>query len=195
MQTYEAMSGEHLDRAAERLVLIAKTHNDEATMRFNGIDLLAKPDSTHEGIVAKFNRETEARSEAYHNSPEGRAAAKDAEERRRAAQQTHDALMLQLPKLDFSDRGAVLDWLVAMQPASDHSGVVVRSKIIVLAFGAHGFKAGDNCGTEFKATDSNNVFRWIVGQALSCLKEMGAIHVILLKFAGEWKAKFHTVES
>lgn len=77
-----------------------------------------------------------------------------------------------------------------MQEPSDHAGVILRRETIVSAFERRGFKAGENCGADYKPDDRSNMFRYLVGQALSGLKDGPAIHPILHKFAAEWREQF-----
>lgn len=184
----EFMGGCRIEEAARQLVMAAAEHGS-AVGAFNDIDLVATAESTAEDIVADYDAQRYARAEAFRKSPEGIATARAAEQRRTDLQQQHDALMRDLPSLDFKDEVAVLDWLCAMQGPSDHIGVIKRSDTIVATFRHHGFEPGVNCGADFRKGDRDNEFRWLVGQALDTL-ETCAIHGIIPKFAAEWKGKF-----
>lgn len=181
--------GTHIDRAAEMLVAAAIEHG-AARGSFNEIELAASRNATPSEIVRLYHEECEARTEAYRKSPEGIAAAKRSDDERAALQQKHDALVARLPRLDFGDQVAVLDWLCQMQEPSDRNGVLVKRKTIVAAFEKRGFEAGANCGKDYRPGDRENMFRYLVGQALDGLKNGPAIHGILHKFVGEWKAQF-----
>ena len=189
MQTIDFLGGEHIASAAAKLVEAAKAHG-AAKGKFNDIELIAKPDSSPDDLVAYFERECAARSEAYRNSPEGKEAAKASNDCRASLQAKHDALMDCLPALDWKNDVAVLDWICAMQEPSDHVGVISRRETIVSAFERHGFKAGANCGKNYRDGDRENTFSYLVGQALSGLKEGPAIHSIIHKFASEWHTRF-----
>lgn len=188
MRTIEFMPGTRVDEAAAELVHVAEKYG-EAQGSFNQIMLTAKRDTAPEDIVEYFHRESAARAEAWRNSPEGKAY-----EARRVAdvatnQAVHDRLVAQLPELDFGNPVSVLNWLCAIQGATDHAGVSVNKAAILEAFTAHGFTPGANCGADFRADDSDNVFRWLVGQALDGLQHV-AIHGVIHDFAAGWKAKF-----
>jgi hypothetical protein len=183
------LAGTHISDAAKQLAAAAQEHG-EATGSFNGIALWAGAGTTAEEIVADFAKRQTAAAEAYRNSPEGKKAEADREDRRARAQAEHDRLMRRLASLDMSDDVAVLDWLCAMQAPSDHVGVIVRRSTIVSKFEAAGYAAGANCGKDYKPGDRANTFRYLVGQALDGLKNGPAIHPIIHKFAGEWKSQF-----
>jgi hypothetical protein len=183
-------AGCHIAAAAKMLVdAVAKT-GEPVQGKFNDILLIADASSTPDGIVAFFDQQREIRAEEYRNSPEGKRAEQEAEERRSRLQQTHDSLMRKLPSLDMHDQVAVLDWLCQMQEPSDHIGIILRRTTIVSAFEKAGFVANANTGKAYKADDRENNFRYLVGQALAGLKDGPAIHSILHKFTKEWREKF-----
>jgi hypothetical protein len=183
-------AGTHIDMAAKMLVDAVTKEGVPVQGKFNDILLIADTASTPDGIVAFWDQQSAIRAEEYRNSPEGKRAQAEAEERRSRLQQIHDSLMRKLPSLDMSDDVQVLDWLCQMQEPSDHIGIIVRRSTIVSAFEKAGFVAGANTGKAYKADDRNNSFRYLVGQALSGLKDGPAIHSILHKFAKEWREKF-----
>lgn len=182
------LAGTHIGRAAEMLVKAA-AENGEATGSFNGIALWAGNGTTAEQIVSDFEKRQAAAAEAYRSSPEGKRDEREADERRTAAQSKHDALMRKLPSLNMADDIAVLDWLCAMQEPSDRVGVIVRRDTIVSHFEKAGFIAGANCGKDYRDGDRDNMFRYLVGQAMDGLNGP-AIHSIIHKFAADWRKRF-----
>jgi hypothetical protein len=184
MKTLTFAAGSHIESAASALARSAPAEGE-----FNGIMLRAEFGETADAIVRRWEAESAARAKAYAESPEGIAAAAERDRERSDLQARHDALMRRLPSLDFKDDVSVLDWLCAMQGPSDYIGVIVRGETIIAAFEKHGFKPNANTGRAFRPEDRENVFRYLVGQALDGLQGP-AIHGIIHKFVGEWKAKF-----
>lgn len=182
------LAGSHITQAAKQLVAAAES--GPAFGHFNDIRLNAMPGATVESIVELFNDETVRRHGEYLKSPAGVAAADAREKGRSEAQAAHDGLMVRLRTLDFSNDVAVLDWLCAMQEPSDHVGVILRRQTIVSAFESRGFVESANCGADYKPGNRENMYRYLVGQALNGIKSGPAIHPILHKFVGEWKAEF-----
>ncbi len=182
-------AGTRIDDAAIMLVEAA-TRDGSASCSFNGVELTATPTSAPAAIVAEYDRVCLERQEAYRKSPEGIAATERANERRRALQDRHDALMDRLPGLFARDQVTIVDWLCAMQGPSDHIGVIVRRDTIVAAFAKHGYEPGMDCGADFKPDVQASVFRYLVGQALDGLTRGPAIHGVIHKFANEWKERF-----
>ena len=188
MHTVGFPAGMHIQGAAEQLVAAAAQHG-EAQGIFNEITLTAQRDTVPGALVDFYHQESERRAEEWRNSPEGRTATAKREADLQTAQETHDAKVRELATLDFKNDVEVLDWLCSIQDATDHVGVSVNKVKIINKFRAHGFDPNVNCGKHFKPDDRENVFRWLVGQALDGLQSV-AIHGIIHEFAADWKSKF-----
>ncbi len=95
MKTIDFTAGCHITEAAQQMMaelLNEKNHKagkiGDFSVKgdFNGITLVARKGSTVGSIVADFDTKMAAASEAYRNSPEGKRAARESEERTVAAQ-------------------------------------------------------------------------------------------------------------
>lgn len=159
---------------------------------FNGIRLEADGATTPNQIVATFDRMTAEQFKAWRESPAGIAAAERDNADRAEKQALHAALMDGLPMLDWSDCAAVLDWLCAMQPATDRIGVIIRKNIIAAEFAKRGLTPGMDVGPEYKAGVKFGEYRYLIGQALDGIVNGAIIHPILHKFVGEWKERWAT---
>ena len=191
MKTYEPMAGENVNTTAHEMVTLAMKTRDTVKAKFNGIELTATSNSTADGIVAYYGEESKRRSEMYRNSPEGKKAIQENEERKVAMQKKHDALMQQLPSLDFTNDVAVLDWFTQFQAPSEHIGVGKQLSVVLTTFASHGYHPNVNTGKDFDVNDRDNFARYVIGQALAGLAcEVGAIHKVFHKFADDWKKKF-----
>lgn len=194
MQTYTPTVGQTINRAAAEMIMLANKTNDTVMAKFNDIEIKANPcENEAVGVAtikAYYISESDCRAEAYRNSPEGKRAAAEAEDRKQKLQMKMDEAMSKLESLDFSDLVAVIDWLEEVRDPSDHIGVNTPSKEIVKFFGKHGFKPGVNCGKDFDGDSEENFAHWLIGQALDDLKSVGAIHQVFHKFADDWRQKF-----
>lgn len=184
MQTIEFSPGSHISDAVAALVAAAPAQG-----KFNDITIAADGTKTADEILAQWNADMEARRLAYEQSPEGVAARQQSDDERRGLQGRHDMLVQRLAHLDWKNDVSVLDWCCEMQAPSDRVGVIVKRQTIIAAFAANGFTPGMNTGKEYKDGDRNNMFRYLVGQALDGLQGP-AIHPIIHKFAAEWKTRF-----
>jgi len=191
MNTYEPMAGENVSTTAERMIALAKETKGSVRAKFNDIELTATEESTAENIVSDFQTKIAEASEKYRKSPEGQRSARESEERKEEAQRKADALMEQLPNLDFTNQEAVLDWICEFQDPSDHIGVVNDQGAVLKIFAEHGYQPGVNTGEAFNGEDRDNFAHYVVGQALDGLRgDVGAIHQVVHKFTDDWKKKF-----
>lgn len=191
MNTYEPMAGENVSTTAERMIALAKETKGSVRTKFNDIELTATEKSTAEDIVSNFQTKITEASETYRKSPEGQRAARESEERKDEAQRRADALMEQLPNLDFNNQEAVLNWICDFQDPSGHIGIVNNQGEVLKIFAEHGYQPGVNTGEAFNGEDRDKFARWVVGQALDGLRgDVGAIHQVVHKFTDDWKKKF-----
>lgn len=182
--------GSHLKDAATMLVEAVAGGAASAEGKFNDVTLKAVPGTTVAEILAAYDFAVEAAARAYRESPEGKARKAASEARLRNDQAEADLLLQQIDTLDFSNDVAVLAWLRRFQGPSDHVGVQANKLKVLAAFDRRGFCANENIGEAYREHDRENTFRYLVGQALSCLQSAGAIHGIFLTFHDRWLAKF-----
>lgn len=191
LHRYEPMAGENVSYTVERMVKIVNLTGDQCIADFNDIHLIVNPDDKYDDIVGFFRQECERRSVEYRESPAGKRAEREADERRQAAQTKLDQLMTQLSTLDFGDLTALVNWFDELQDPSDHIGVNLPWQQIVETFAQHGFTPGMNCGENFDEEDEANFAGYLIGQALDGLScEVHAIYQIYCKFAEDWRTKF-----
>ena len=105
----------------------------------------------------------------------------------RGRKQQADALMRQLPSLDFNNQEKILDWLCAFVVPCN---VVEDLQEVIGIFTSHGYEAGVNAGEAYKGEDKDNVARYIVGQALSSMRDEGFVPQVIEGFMTDWKTKF-----
>lgn len=188
--TMQATGGEHINSFAARMVARANKTREPISGVFNGIELTAEPGSDAAAVVRTFESEMDSRAKAYRQSPGGIAAAAKRAPEIVSRQKEYDALVGGLPGLDMANRPAVLRWLCRFQDAADDIGVTKHaSQAIIDHFARHGFVAGMNCGERHDKDNPENVFGWIVGQAMDGIARVGAPMGILHHFAEQWLAR------
>lgn len=174
--------------------MLAAMIDRPVTATFNDIPLYADKNTTPQDIVKQYETEMERKREEYRNSPQY-AIDREKEERRRSSMQmlydTKLAEILRWTDEDWSDLANVIDWLVAIQPTTDHIGIETDPNFIVNLFEQHGYKEGVNTGNDFQEEDKENYARYIIGQCMSCLESVGAIHPVTHSFVERWKEKFN----
>lgn len=85
MKKYEPLAGENISETAKKMVALANKSKDTVNAKFNDIELTAKPDSNADAIVKFYQTESSRRHEEWKKSPEGKRAAREAEEARKRA--------------------------------------------------------------------------------------------------------------
>lgn len=190
MQTHKPMPGTTIYEAAVEMISIANATGDTVMVDFNEVEITANPGDEPNSIVATYHERCNRRAEAYRNSPKGKRAAAEAEERKRSAQKTINEAMVELRALDFGSFAAVINWLDKICDPSDHIGVYVPRYEILSAFSENGFEPNVYCGEDHDGDNEEVVARWLIGQALGTLRDIGAIHPMISKFADDWRKKF-----
>lgn len=188
MVTIEPILGSHISDAVVLLVKAAGQHGS-ARMSFNDIEVIATAGEAQSDVLARWNKKFDDAHIAYLNSPEHAAHQKARDAEIAELQARHDDLVSDLSSLDWSSDVAVLDWICAVQPATDDVGVVKNKDAIINAFASHGFKPNEFAGDAYVAGDRNIEFRYLVGQALATLQAR-SIHGMILSFADRWRAKY-----
>jgi hypothetical protein len=140
----EVSAGEHITKAAERLVAAAKALNSAAEATFNDVRLVAYSCSSVGDVCQHYDDECTRRAMEWRLSPEGRAAAERDRAEVARMQARCDHLLRQLPSLDFANLSAVLDWVCAFRSASDRIGVNFSREEVVSTFARHGYYANMN---------------------------------------------------
>lgn len=187
---YATQPGQHISEAAREAIALAGRMQRSVRFKFNGVSLVVGGDDEPGAVVARFEAEMEAQHKAWKASLPGQAVEAERRSEIDRLQSTADDLAGRVDTLDFSDQGAVLDFLAALQPCSDRGGVTVQNAEIVAAFAAAGLTPNMDLHSPHLGVDRNVYFRWLVGQALDGLTSGPAIHGAFHKFADEWRAKW-----
>lgn len=190
MREHGFMAGEHIESAVRELVALANKYKEPVKADFNSVEIVAHPGDDPSELQAKWSADMDRKAEAYRDSPEGKRAAREAEERKQKLQAEADHVMSTLDELDFNDLGSVINWLEALRDPSDHIDVHFDRQRMLDAFADHGFKPSVYCGDEFDETDRETYARWLIGQALDNIQHVGTIHGVYHKFSKEWREKF-----
>ena len=184
MRNIELLPEETVSEVAERMVALAKDAKETITAKFNGIVLTADEGSTARDIVNRYFA-------THSGSPEAKSARREGEKLRREDRRKHDALMRQLPGLDFTDYAVLLDWLCELQLAAE-SSITMKgpTEKILATFTKHGYQPGVNTKKAYDGKDRENVARYIIGQALGGLQKGVGILNTIHGSTDDWKKKF-----
>lgn len=193
MRVYEPLWGTCIERAINKAIdMVNRSKSKKAIVLLFNSTIIKVSHKKHPKAIAKFyDNERKRQSAEYRNSPEGKLAAREAEEHKQHLQSVADEALIKLDNLDFSDMNAIIGWLKQIWDASDHIDVDVKPQQIVKIFERHGFKPSVNCGDDFNGDDEENFARYLIGQALNNLKQDGFIYPVFDRLANDWREKFN----
>lgn len=180
---YEPTPGGSVKTAIEEMIALAKESGVVVRARLNGIELRVTKDSTAEDTISDLKMRTAEAGDAYRKSTEKERLTREKEE-----QEKVDALIEQLPNLDFKDPEAVLDWIYEFQYPNNAE----KRRKVLEAFAEHGYQPNINTGKAFNGNDDDNFAHYVVGQMLVGLRgDVGpTFEVITKKLVEDWKKKF-----
>lgn len=184
MKTYDPLAGTHITTACKEAVRLAKESGDAVAFSFNGVDLVAMPDNTPEGLEHAWDIGMEANSRAYW-TPERL----EEKSRKEAA----DCLRLNehiaiLPHIDWRDANAVCRWLCEFESRA-FTHTPIDTAAILRTFAEHGYHPGENLKNAGESQEAwrarvgrDGAMRWVIGQALDGTRSVGCPHGMIHTF-------------
>lgn len=187
VETLETFAGERLFDVCDRAVVRADQRRSPVRIAFNGVAVIVQPGRHASSVEIEVHRLMDANAAAYRASPAGRKATADAQARLDSCQHEHDTLT-SMPIATLSE-AALMDWLARYTDAADHIGVKGRDTAAVAdALEAAGYKPGDACGLpEADYLNPRTMARYVVGQAIDCLRSGMGPHPVTHKFIDEYR--------
>lgn len=183
---YTPRCGTHIDDVSRIAWETANLDNCRVAFTFNGIDLTVEPTDNPDTAAKWYEAECKVRAAAYRASEAGRAAAAARVARLASAQKTLDALIADMG--DMSDPKRAVAFVRDLASVADDVGLVWNKKSVARRLKSAGWVASANRGNAFRADDRENVAGWIVGQALSMMRNGMPPHPMLADFAEKWLA-------
>jgi hypothetical protein len=189
--------GEMIGKYAERMIgrfnhLKEVNQNVEFQVKgdFNGVTLYVDENATVDSIVNDYHVGLEKNAEEYRKTDEYKIREKHREDETKRLQLEADAKIEEFKTLDKTNKVELLQWLSDFQEYSDRIDVHTDNRLILSELNALGYTSGMNCGVEFNGKDMDNFAGYIIGQCISCLERVGAIHQVVIKFVDDWKKEF-----
>lgn len=187
---YEPRLGDDFRTASLAAIVKATIYNTDVEMMFNETVVKFTKDTTVDQAWSTYNADIEERNRKWRASPEGQAAEQRAQARLRKSQEDHDECMRTLATVLEKGEAAILDWLVKFTDASDHIGVVGKDFARVSSLlELHGYVENDCLDLDKQEYENPNIMaRYIVGQAINCMKTLGmGPHPITSKFVADYR--------
>jgi hypothetical protein len=187
---YDSGRSRTVDDTVEGMIKLAEKTGKVVRGKHNGVSFTTENCSTVEDVLENWKESNDASLEEYYLSPEGKKNAREEKEQREKEQQKYDALVEQLPNLDFANYAAVLDWFCEIQGPSDRTGVVKDPEDIIIPFLEHGYHLHIDKKEGFME-DRDRYARNIVSNCLYGLRGRGGyVHPAIHSATNNWKKKF-----
>jgi hypothetical protein len=186
---YEPGFGTHILDACKGAVEMAKREGANVLFSFNEIELVAAPHVAPEEIVAAFRALTQKRYDEHKASPEGQREAQDRAEEIERKQTIHDLMVRRLRLTIQRSQDEILRWVRDFQEVSDDIGVKTDFPAVIALFEAAGYQANENTGLPRDHYNARPIMaRYIIGQAIACMKSGMPPHQITHTFVEKYFA-------
>lgn len=187
----ESPYGNTIKEIFEEMIKISKQKNVDVVSDFYDEELKVSKDSnlTAEDLYCNWLEKENERKVNYHNSDEYK---KDQEKEKEDIAQTQlemDKLEKELPNLDFSNQGFLLDWLCKYEK-NKWKGVNSDVNNDILIFNKNGYKIVTSSLDQKYLNDKDKSARFTIGQALYQMYTHGSPHSLINKNTQIWKDKF-----
>ena len=188
--TYEPSPGTRIETACDEAVNMAKQIGSTVRFKFNDVELTATPTTKPHSIVSEWQQESKRLSEKYRNSPQGRAAAKARTAEISRLKTQSEALLMSLSSILLSgSTDELMGWLKSFAPISDDVCVKFDTAAVAAKFEAAGFKENEGVGKKPEWFNTRNrMARYIIGQAINCLKRGMPPHPITVSFIEKYES-------
>ncbi len=176
MLAIEFAEGTAVNHAAIELARLASQHEESCTWIYEGVAMIAHPNSKPQDVLQKFWEEQERKAQI--------------EALMFASQSVIDGAMQRLENLDFTNLDELVMFFATLTEPSNHFGVTIDGQRIVETFTRHRFYMNCNTGQHFDKQDRENFARYLIGQGLGQLWRFKCIHKSYVQFAQQWRLQF-----
>lgn len=190
----DASIGASINQSLKECLVKARSSGVTVTLRnFNGVDVTVAPTATIEEVETVWQSAMDRIAEEYRNSPAGRKEAREAKERLKHSQHECDRLLAQLESYDdHPATDKIVAWVAEFSEYADHIGVkydmaALISKLEQFGYVANAHVAKSNREKKNVKNLSRQVMgEYIIGQAISCIKNGMPPHPVVMRFAKEY---------
>lgn len=167
---YTPRPGTSIAVACQTAISRAKLTHENAQFTFNGIKLIATPNSIPKKLEAEFMAKLKARADAYQKSPEGIAAKKKRAAEIIQKQHSIDKALTSLKSV-IGDPDKLMHWIKSFADNSDDIDVKFSKSMLADELEAAGYINNEHVGQKPKwFSTRERMSRYIIGQAISCLR-------------------------
>ena len=185
--TYDPSPGTHIRNAATKARCMATKNRRPVRFKFNDVVLTATRKTSVDSLLWTFGLVMSQHAQQYRNSRRGREAEARRKQQIIDAQHRVDHL---LNTLDASIQNGLDDtvlWLSRFSEVSDDCGVRYSTFDVSQKFVDAGYSENQHVGRpQEDFHDRQTMGEYIVGQAISCLRNGMPPHPITTKFADQY---------
>jgi hypothetical protein len=183
---YEPPGGTHIATACKEAVAMAMNGRQNVQFTFNGVELLATPDSVAAKMEAEFITKLEADAKAYRESARGIAEAKRRADEVKQKQRRLTAALSDLPRL-IGNQDHLMQWLKSFTEDADDIGVQFTKSRLADELEAAGYAENEHVGQkpEWFCT-RERMAHYIVGQTINCLRRGMGPHPVTCGFVEKY---------
>lgn len=180
--------GSRLDDVVEEACSLALTKGLDVAFDFNGVRVKVNKNSIPVAVIADFKRQLDRNQKAFMESAAYKEQLKDRIQRTMEDQKKIDALLVELPDLKGHD--AWVAWTGQFAALNDNMHLNYPKHTIIERMCAAGY-VEDACLEDSRLKTDRNIFaRWMIGQAIGCLRLGMPIHPVAQKFAQDYRELF-----
>ena len=184
--TYDPHAGTRIATACKEAVAMAMNGRQNVQFSFNGVELLATPDSVPAKLEAEFTAKMEADAKAYRESPKGIEDAKKRTAEILRKQRSVNTSLAVLKDI-VADHDKLMLWLKSFTEDADDIGVQFTKSRLADELEAAGYDENEHVGQkpEWFCT-RERMAHYIVGQAITCLRRGMGPHPVTLGFVDKY---------
>lgn len=184
--TYDPHAGSHIANACQEAVAMAIRGKQKVKFSFNGVELIATPDSDPAKLEVEFIEKLEADSKTHRESPKGIAEAEGRTAEILRKQRSVNTSLAVLKDI-VGDHDKLMLWLKSFTEDADDIGVQFTKARLADELEAAGYAENEHVGQkpEWFCT-RKRMTHYIVGQAINCLRIGMPPHPVTASFVEKY---------
>jgi hypothetical protein len=183
---YYPSAGTHIFYACEKAISIATNKNRPVRFLFNGILIKVHKRLSPQHVARQWQEQIEAKYRRYQNSSKGKAEAEKRKAEIYSKQYALNKSMDALPGL-IKDQDMLMLWLKSFSQDADDTRVTFSREHLIEQLEKAGYVENDCVGEKPEWFNTRQrLARYIVGQALQCLKIGMSPHPVTGNFVDKY---------
>jgi len=184
---YKSDCGNHISHVCDVICQMAINKNCNVESDFNGIKLVATPQSTNDSIYKEWKVKIDKSREDYANSPEGIKAENDRKESLNKSQKEVDFLLKVIYGSKNFETDFLMHWLKQFAEIADHIGLNIDYAKLLKWFEDNDFVHNYGLNQPKEFYQNKNCFaRYIIGQCMDNFHSNMPPHPVCVRFINDY---------